>query len=140
MARLIKYMGKSDVRTIKKGNNFGGQLRDATEADLVFNRENNWIVDVEELGLSDEAVDLLLAEQEKGSAAFKDVSDLKKIPLNAHQKTFLPSARAQANDVASEDEPITTARSVSESATAGGDEAGGGGTRTTRPARSTATS
>lgn len=105
MAKLLKYMGKSDIRTIKKGDNFGGQLRDGVEADLTFNRENNWVLDVEALGLSEETLTLLLAEQEKGSAAFKDVTDMKLVPLNAHQKTFLPTAaKPVPNELVSDDD------------------------------------
>jgi hypothetical protein len=129
MARLIKYMGKADLRTIKKGANFGGQLRDGIEADLSFSKENNWVLDVEELGLSDEALSLLLAEQEKGVAAFKDVTDLKLIPLNANQKTFSPRAKAVPNAEATvaavdDDEPDDDTAGASVS----GDGAPAGGT------------
>jgi hypothetical protein len=102
--RLIKYMGASDVRRIAKGEDFGGQLADPIESDLEWNWDNNHVVDVDEAGLSEDALDLLLAlplvdpvivnpktgepvdiggvPYPQGAKEFKDVTGLKKHPVN----------------------------------------------------------
>lgn len=79
----IKYMGSSDVRVISKGDDFNGRLPGGLEARVEFSRDNRFVVDTSELGLSQEAVDLLLTDDE-----MKDVSDLKRVPSNLNEKIF----------------------------------------------------
>lgn len=80
----IKFMGSSHVHTLGKGDDFGGQLSEGLSKDVTFNRENNWVVDTDDAGLSEAAVKVLT-----DSGDFKDVSDLDRIPVNEHQKLFL---------------------------------------------------
>ena len=98
MAKL-KYMGSSHVHTLDKGDNFGGRLSEGLSSDVSFSRDNAWIVDTEEAGLSQEAVDVLTE-----SGDFKDVTDAKRIPTNLHQQIFLGMAKSEASDSADEDE------------------------------------
>jgi hypothetical protein len=93
MAKLIKYMGAADERSISKSDTFGGRLSDGAGADLVWNRDNHFIVDAEELGMSDEAVDLLLED-----ADFRDVTDLKRIPSNDNEVLFLGYPKSVESD------------------------------------------
>jgi hypothetical protein len=107
---LLKYMGTSDFRVFKKGEDFGGQLAEPLAKDVVFSPKNNHLIDTDEAGLSAEAVDLMLAHEgqvygEAGLNAeddgsdptstaktikeFKDVTNLKVIPPSLHQSTFL---------------------------------------------------
>ena len=80
----VKYMGSADVRLIEAGENFGGRLATPVAETLRWDKDNNWVVDTDEAGLSAEAVALLLQE-----AGFLDVSDKEVIPVNVHQSTFL---------------------------------------------------
>lgn len=102
--RLIKYMGASDRRIIAKGENFGGQLAEPVAADVVWDWDNNHVVDVAEAGLSADAIDLLLdidladpvitnpktgkpvdvggVSYPQGSKEFRDVTDLSRHPVN----------------------------------------------------------
>lgn len=80
----IKFMGSSHVHNLAKGDDFGGRLSEGLSSDVTFNKENNWVVDSEEAGLSEEAVKILTE-----SGDFKDVTDLKSVPANEHQKIFL---------------------------------------------------
>jgi hypothetical protein len=82
----LKYMAYADEARIEKGDTLGDRLSDGLTAELVFNAANGWTVDTDELGVSQEEVDALL---EADPDRFKDVSDLKRVPSNAHQKTFL---------------------------------------------------
>lgn len=132
----IKYMGLADVRLLERGEDWSGRLADPLTSDLVFDRSNNWIVDTGEAGLSDEAVALLLEDSE-----FKDVSSLKRIPANQHQRTFLGfPAHEDAEDVLDEAPEPTSASSekadssqagsvseVKDSPTTGGTRRRGGG-------------
>lgn len=79
----IKFMGTSHVRRIDKGETWDGRLAEATTVDVVFDDDNNHVIDTEELGLSPEAVELLLEDQH-----FKDVTDLKRIPASAGDKLW----------------------------------------------------
>lgn len=83
MAKL-KYMGSADKKTIRASDDFGGLLPGGFGVDFQFNAGNNWVVDSDDLGLSQEAVDLLVEHED-----VKDVSDLKTVPPNKHQATFL---------------------------------------------------
>lgn len=113
----IKYMGTSDVRVFKKGEDFGGQLADPLTKDVRFTPKNNHVVDTEEAGLSDEAVALILGlegvmyqvptatteddpsqDTAKTIKEFKDVTDLKTIPPSLHQSTFLGIKERVANE------------------------------------------
>jgi hypothetical protein len=87
MAR-IKYMGTSDIRRIEKGADFGGQLSKeaALSVDLQWDWDNNHIIDTDDekfSGVSEEFWDLLLEDD-----AFRDVSDLKRIPTNGAQQMW----------------------------------------------------
>lgn len=79
----VKYMGMSDVRLVEAGEDFGGRLANPLENDVQWDKDNNWIVDTEEVGLPAEAVDLLVAED-----LFLDVTDLEVYPVNQVQSTF----------------------------------------------------
>lgn len=79
----IKYMGTADVRYIQAGNDFGGRLATPTPKDVVWDQHNNFIVDTDELGLSSEAVELLLTDSE-----FLSVEGMEKIPLSEGDKMF----------------------------------------------------
>lgn len=85
MGKVLKFMGSADVRTVPKGTDFGGQLKkeDAVQKDVVFNSSNHWMVDTDEAGLSTEQVDLLVE-----SGDFKDVTDMKRVPVNDNQAMF----------------------------------------------------
>lgn len=84
MGKKIKFMGSSHEHTLDKGDTFGGQLGEALPQNVVFSRENHWIVDSDEVGLSDAAIDVLTSTED-----FKDVTDLQKIPTNLNQQMFL---------------------------------------------------
>jgi len=77
-------MGSADVRRIDKGETWGGRLGTPLEATLVFSKENNWVIDSDEVGISQTAVDLLLEDKE----GFKDVTSLERIPTNLNQQLF----------------------------------------------------
>lgn len=104
MAKLVKYMGHADVRTIDKGETFGGQLAEGIPSNLKWDESNNWTLDADEVGLDEDALSVLLAEPygDGGAKEFKDVSDLARIPFNAHQKTFRPDSRMVDNPNVSE--------------------------------------
>src|SRR5688572_4002801 len=80
----IKYMGASHRHLLKKGDDFGGRLAEGISSEVVFDRSNNWVVDTDDAGLSEDAVKVLVE-----SGDFKDVSDRATIPPNEHQKIFL---------------------------------------------------
>lgn len=109
MGRKIKAMGTSDVRKVNKGDTAGGQL-DPLSVDLRWDRGNNWIVDSDDHPeVSDEWWDFLAGiDTAEGSEGFKDVSDLKRIPLNAHQKMFLGMSGSDPRAVAT-DEAVAAA-------------------------------
>lgn len=82
--RLIKYMGDSDVREILKGDTFNGEYPDGVAENLIWNPENNHVLDVQD----DPTVIELLLEQPGGE--FTDVTDLKRVPRNAWQERWAP--------------------------------------------------
>jgi hypothetical protein len=86
-------MGMSHIHQLDKGYTFGGQLSEGIPKAVEFNRENGWVVDTEDAGLSDEAVALILADSD-----FKDVTDAKRVPTNLHQQTFLGMPKSEASD------------------------------------------
>lgn len=132
----VKYMGVADVRTIPKGTDFDGRLANPTTKDLVFDRTNRWTIDSDEADLSAEALTLLLEEE-----GFKDVTDLKLIPSNEHQTTFLghkktdtaaTDAAAAAAETDDDDQNPSGAGDGGAVTTVGGSTAGatrGGGRR-----------
>jgi hypothetical protein len=96
--RLIKYMGSSDVRELRPTDDFGGQLADGLGHAVRWDWSNKHVVDVSDVdgngaALADEAVELLLEEQymdQNGRLVpeFKDVTDMKRIPLGAAQRMW----------------------------------------------------
>jgi hypothetical protein len=79
----IKYLGSSHVRRLEKGEDFGGRLKEPLSQDIEWNLDNNHLIDTDELGLSDAALELLLEDEE-----FKDVSDLDRIPTSLGQQLW----------------------------------------------------
>lgn len=112
MAKLIKYMGTADEATVPKGTDFGGTVKEPTSVALVFDKSNKWVVDAEEAGLTQVQIDALLEDSDR----FKDVTDMQRIPFNAHQKTFHPT-KAQG---ASEAKVSEAASTVSDAGTTAG--------------------
>lgn len=84
----IKFMGTSDVREIPAGSDFGGVLSEPLAVDLVWDRNNNWVIDTDEFksDVPKEVWDILLDTDPTG---FRDVSEYIRVPLNQHQKMFL---------------------------------------------------
>lgn len=82
--KKLKYMGMSHVHLLEQGDDFGGRLSEGIPQTVRFDRSNNWVVNTDEVGLTDAAVEVLLTDR-----SFKDVTDMKRIPLNRHQTTFL---------------------------------------------------
>lgn len=89
----IKFMGSSHEHKLRKGDDFGGQLSEGLPNEVKFNRENNWVVDSDEAGLSEDAVKILVKTED-----FKDVSDLKRVPTNVHQQVFLGMPKSEGGD------------------------------------------
>lgn len=89
----VKYMGSSHEHSLESGDDFGGRLSEGLSSTVVFNRDNNWIVDTDEAGLSSEAVEVMIE-----SGDFKDVTDLKRIPSNENQKIFLGMGASEKNE------------------------------------------
>jgi hypothetical protein len=124
MGQKIKYMGSSHIRSIPKGESFGGRLAEPTTKDLEFNQDNFWVIDTEDVELSEDAVALLLEDPE-----FKDVSEMKRIPVNKHQAIF-----QAMKSVSDEEEHVisTVASTVSDTGTTvGGSTAGAADTAAT---------
>jgi len=122
----LKYMGTSDLRDINKGDTFGGRLPDGLSVYVKWDASNNWIVDTDALGLSADEVELILTEDN-----FKDVTDLKRVPTNEHQRMFLGMKGGEEpeeafNDSASRDEPAAN----DEDKASSGSVVGGGPTTT----------
>lgn len=82
--RLIKYMGSADVRILERNDDAGGTLP-PLPFPIRFKRSNNWTVDTAKLPEVDSVWWDHLTEHDN----FKDVTDYKVKPLNAHQTTFL---------------------------------------------------
>jgi len=88
-------MGSADVRKIEKGETWGGRLGTPLESTLVFSKENHWIVDSDEAGMSQVAVDLLLEDKE----GFKDVTGLERLPTNLNQQLFQALPKTEKAEV-----------------------------------------
>jgi hypothetical protein len=80
----ILYKGTADVVRIEKGHDFHGRLADSTTKDVVWNWDNNHLVDTDEFDLSAEAVELILEDKDR----FQDVTDLKRIPASGPAKLW----------------------------------------------------
>ena len=80
---LIKYMGSSDVRVIRAGENFDGRLAAPLTAPLVWDWHNQHVVDTDKLNLSDAAVALIARE-----SGFLDVTGMAIVPLNEAQRMW----------------------------------------------------
>lgn len=93
----IKYMGSADEAILKKGESFGGRLSEevALGKDVVWDQSNNWTLDTEEAGISQEFAELLL---ENDGDRFKDVTDLKRIPASQHQRLFHGAKKEEKAD------------------------------------------
>jgi hypothetical protein len=134
----VKYMGSADVRRLEKGDDFGGRLADPIGVDLEWSRDNKFVVDTDEAGLSAEAVELLLSE-----ADFKDVSDLKRIPTSLNEQIFggLPAEPKAVSGTDGEDADAVDTAPVSGKKSGGkpvGDGGAAAGTSTTTVGGSTA--
>lgn len=102
MGKKVKFMGSSHEHTLDKGDNFGGRLGEGLPKKVVFNRDNGWVVDAAEVGLTDAAVAVLVE-----SGDFKDVTDMERVPTNLHQQIFLQmpaSEKVEGEEDDSEDE------------------------------------
>lgn len=84
MGRKIKYMGSSDIHFIDAGENWSGELAEPLSKRVQWDWDNNHVVDAEEAGLSDEALELLLEDSEN----FRDVTDLKRVPRGQADKLW----------------------------------------------------
>lgn len=80
----VKYMGSADVRLIEAGEDFAGRLATPVQETVEWNKDNGWVVDTDEVGLSAEAVELLVEEGQ----GFLDVSGLERVPVNQVQAIF----------------------------------------------------
>jgi len=118
-------MGSADVRRIDKGETWGGRLGTPLEATLVFSKENNWVIDSDEAGISQVAVDLLLEDKE----GFKDVTGLERVPTNLNQQLFQAMPKSEKAEV----DPATAEGAQ----TAGPDAIGNEGAGTTTTGGST---
>lgn len=84
----IKYLGSADIRVIPTGDDFGGLIAEPVAQDIVWNRENRWVVDTtsdEYSDVPDEVWEAILDDRE----GFQDVTGFKRLPLNDHQRIFL---------------------------------------------------
>ena len=105
MGKKLKYMGSADVRQLLKGDDFGGQLATPLKKDVRFTRANSWVVDSDEVELSDAALEVLLAERlESGAPAFRDVSGKELIPTNLHQQIFLGMRKTTEVELSDEEQ------------------------------------
>lgn len=77
---LVKYMGSSDIFALNPGEDFGGRLATPLSKQVVWDWHNNHVVDTGEVGLSDDAVGLLLKDEE-----FINVTGLETVPLGKAQ-------------------------------------------------------
>lgn len=80
----VKYMGSADVRLIEAGEDFAGRLATPVATTVIFNKDNDWVVDTDDTDLSGEAVEFLL-EKDQG---FLDVTGLERVPVNLVQSTY----------------------------------------------------
>lgn len=128
----VKYMGSADRRSIGKGADFGGQLAEPLDTDIVWDWDNNHVIDTtdEQFSSVDETFWELLLEGDD----FKDVTDLKRVPTNLAQQRWKGFPKTQDSETAlgadddsdDADEPKQAAAkasgggSVSEASDAGG--------------------
>jgi hypothetical protein len=123
--RNIKYMGSSHERRVSKGETFDGRLPGGLDRDLVWNKANKWVVDVD--GMDSDALELLLED----TADFKDVTDLKRVPSNDHQKMFLGHKASETVSESSGDDDANPAGGGDGGGTSvGGSTAGDAGAAT----------
>lgn len=83
MGKQIKYLGTAHIRLLEKGESWNKRLKDGLSKDVSWSIDNHFLVDTEEAGLSDDAVELLLEDPE-----FKDVTDLQRIPVSAAENLW----------------------------------------------------
>lgn len=83
MARKVKYMGSADTRTLSTGENWGGRLAKPLENTVTFDKSNGRIIDVEDAGISEAAVQLLLEDGD-----FVDVTEADVIPAGLNERLF----------------------------------------------------
>jgi len=137
----IKYMGSADIREIKSGTDASGQLQEKLPTDLVWDRDNNWLIDTSDdkyKGVAQEFWDLLL-EGDASGKEFKDVSELKRIPTNEHQQIFLGMKKVddEATDEVASEQAQKEAQANDDNANPAGSEASGGAAPTTTVGGST---
>lgn len=139
----IKYMGSSHEHSLEKGENIGGRVQDEAVlgSRLVFNQENNWIIDTEEAGLHDDFVSALL---EADPESFQDITGKTRVPSNLNERIFLGHKKSVAADdtpnlVADGGEVQPGGSAVGDgtagTAAVGGSTAGDGSTATAATAR-----
>lgn len=98
----LKFMGTADVKEVRKGDDFGGVLSEGIGTDVVWSRENGWVVDTSQSPydeIPDEAWEYLIINDN-----FLDVTEFVRVPLNEHQKTFLGMREGQQRTIAEEEE------------------------------------
>lgn len=83
MGRKLQYDGTSDFVILNVGEDWAGRLATPLATKIVFSPENNHIVDSDEVGLSDVAIELLLEDP-----AYRDVTDMERIPATQWQKMW----------------------------------------------------
>lgn len=110
----IKYMGNSHVHQLLEGDDFGGRLATPLEKTVTFDRDNNWVVDAKEAGLSNEACEILISTDD-----FADVTKEKMIPLNGHQRMFLGMKDGTEDEDADYGTVVASATASSEDSEAG---------------------
>jgi hypothetical protein len=97
--RKIKYIGIADRAVLDEGEDFGGRLAKPLKKKIVWDWGNRHIVDAGKAGLSDEALELLLADDTR----FIDVSNDKIVPLGLHEKTWKAMREAPSEDTEEDD-------------------------------------
>jgi len=114
--RKIKYIGIADRAVLAVGENFGGRLATPLTQEVVWDWGNRHIVDASKVGLSDDALTLLLQDDKR----FLDVTDHEVIPLGLHEKVWKAAKEvvAEAKAVVTPD----TTETVDESTSAPEDE------------------
>lgn len=140
----IKYMGLADIRTIEKNDNFSGRLANKVGVDLVWDWNNNHLIDTEDeqyADVDDEVWELVLTEPD-----MRDVSEMKRIPLSEGEKMWRSmqeggSALVAPGGVAGDADPVGSSGSITGGGdgetTVGGSTPGDGGGRKGRASGST---
>lgn len=107
MGQQIKYLGSSHNRVLEKGEDFGGRLSEPLTKTVEWTLENGHLVDAEEAGLSETALELLLEDEE-----FKDVTDLARVPTSLGQQLWKGAKKTEHDaqgdvpaQVSDDDEP-----------------------------------